>query len=152
MPCCLLVPSHYLNQCWNIVNWILANKIQWNFFIEKNGSLEMNKYLHLTFYNGCDYLSMLGLKLIHVSKRGPSSLHPKVIVTCITLYNWRLQSTPQHSCGFSCIMHCTLCVFHAQLWCEPLLSQSWDTSSAKSVWYICRTQLGQHCDCRWPGT
>ena len=24
------VPSHYLNQCWNIVNWTLRNKPQWN--------------------------------------------------------------------------------------------------------------------------
>ena len=23
--------SHYLNQCWNIVNWTLRNKFQWNF-------------------------------------------------------------------------------------------------------------------------
>ena len=23
-------PSHYLNQCWNIVNWTLRNKPQWN--------------------------------------------------------------------------------------------------------------------------
>ena len=23
-------PSHYLNQCWLIVNWTLRNKIQWN--------------------------------------------------------------------------------------------------------------------------
>ena len=28
------------------------------------------------FYNGCNYLSMLGLKLIHVSKRGHSSELP----------------------------------------------------------------------------
>ena len=26
-----LVPSHYLNQCWVIVNWTLRNKLQWNF-------------------------------------------------------------------------------------------------------------------------
>ena len=25
-----LAPSHYLNQCWNIVNWTLRNKLQWN--------------------------------------------------------------------------------------------------------------------------
>ena len=25
------VPSHYLNQCWVIVNWTLRNKLQWNF-------------------------------------------------------------------------------------------------------------------------
>ena len=23
--------SHYLNQCWNIVNWTLRNKLKWNF-------------------------------------------------------------------------------------------------------------------------
>ena len=23
--------SHYLNQCWNIVNWTLMNKLNWNF-------------------------------------------------------------------------------------------------------------------------
>ena len=28
------VPSHYLNQCWNIVNWTLRNKLQWNSKIE----------------------------------------------------------------------------------------------------------------------
>ena len=26
-----LAPSHYLNQCWNIVNWTSRNKLQWNF-------------------------------------------------------------------------------------------------------------------------
>ena len=31
----------------------------------------MDKYFHLTLYQACDYLSMLGLKLNHVSKRGP---------------------------------------------------------------------------------
>ena len=25
-----LVPSHYLNHCWNIVTWTLRNKFQWN--------------------------------------------------------------------------------------------------------------------------
>ena len=35
-------PSHYLNQCWNIVNWNFGNKLQWNFnqnfniFIQEN--------------------------------------------------------------------------------------------------------------------
>ena len=35
-------PSHYLNQCWNIVNWTIGNKPQWNLkrnsyiFIEEN--------------------------------------------------------------------------------------------------------------------
>ena len=35
-------PSHYLNQCWDIVNWTLRNKLHWNFnrysyiFIQEN--------------------------------------------------------------------------------------------------------------------
>ena len=32
-------PSHYLNQCWNIVSWTLGNKFQWNLkyiFIQEN--------------------------------------------------------------------------------------------------------------------
>ena len=43
MACCFfLVSSHYLNECWNIVNWTLGNKLQWNFnqnsyiFIQEN--------------------------------------------------------------------------------------------------------------------
>ena len=37
-----LVPSYYLNKCWNIVNWTLGNKFQWNInrnlyiFIQEN--------------------------------------------------------------------------------------------------------------------
>ena len=37
-----LSPSHYLNQCWNIVNWTPRNKLQWNvnrnsyIFIQEN--------------------------------------------------------------------------------------------------------------------
>ena len=32
-------PSHYLNQCWNIVNWTLGNKLKW--------SLNQNLYIFL---------------------------------------------------------------------------------------------------------
>ena len=36
------MPSHYLNQCWSIVNWIVGNKLKWNLnrniyiFIQEN--------------------------------------------------------------------------------------------------------------------
>ena len=36
-------------------------------------SLGMDKWFHPILYYGCNYLSMLGLKLNHVSKRGPRS-------------------------------------------------------------------------------
>ena len=28
---CRSAPSHYLNQCWNVVNWAPSNRLQWNF-------------------------------------------------------------------------------------------------------------------------
>ena len=28
------MPSHFLNQCWNIVNWTLRNKLQWNCLLQ----------------------------------------------------------------------------------------------------------------------
>ena len=30
-PVACSVPSYYLNQCWNIVNWTLGNNLHWNF-------------------------------------------------------------------------------------------------------------------------
>ena len=31
MSCCLSAPSHYLHQCWLVVNGTLRNKVQWSF-------------------------------------------------------------------------------------------------------------------------
>ena len=33
--------SHYLNQCWNIVNWTLRNKLQWN--LSRNSNIFFQK-------------------------------------------------------------------------------------------------------------
>ena len=38
-PAAWLAPSHYLNQYWNVVNWTLRNKLQWN--------LNQNSYLFI---------------------------------------------------------------------------------------------------------
>ena len=38
-------------------------------------SLGMDRKFHPIHYNGCNYLSMLGLKINHVSKRGHSSFN-----------------------------------------------------------------------------
>ena len=36
--------------------------------------LGMDELIHPTLYNGCNYSSMVSLKLIHLSKRGPSQI------------------------------------------------------------------------------
>ena len=47
-------PSHYLNQCWNIVNWTFRNKLQWIF------NRNTNIFVHeIAFENVvCDMASM----------------------------------------------------------------------------------------------
>ena len=42
MACRLMAPSHYLNQCWHIVNWTLRSKLQWNFNRNSNIFIEEN--------------------------------------------------------------------------------------------------------------
>ena len=39
-----LAPRHYLNQCWNIVNWTLVNKLLWNFDLNSNIFIHENAF------------------------------------------------------------------------------------------------------------
>ena len=38
------VPSNYLNQCWNIVNWTLRNELQWNLNRSSNNFIQENAF------------------------------------------------------------------------------------------------------------
>ena len=57
-----MAPSHYLNQCWNIVNWTLGNKLQWNLNQNPNIFIQEN-----AFENGvCEMASIcLGLNELY---------------------------------------------------------------------------------------
>ena len=46
----------------------------WDGIILHRWSLGMDKEYYATLYNGINYLSMLRLKLNHISKRGPMCL------------------------------------------------------------------------------
>ena len=48
-------PSHYLNQRWNIVNWTLGNKLQWNFNRNSNIFIEENTFENVV----CEMASLL---------------------------------------------------------------------------------------------
>ena len=41
------VPSHYLNQCSDIVNWTSGNKLQWNFDPNSNSLILENAFLNV---------------------------------------------------------------------------------------------------------
>ena len=63
-------PSDYLNQCWDIVNWALGNKLQWKFNQNSNISfkkmhLKMSSVKWRPFYLGLNVLMcMLNMHLV----------------------------------------------------------------------------------------
>ena len=58
------------------------------------GSLEMDTYLYPTLYNGCYYLSMLGLKVIHGTKSGPG-LSP-LLISFVWYFEYKWSDILQH--------------------------------------------------------
>ena len=55
---CHLSPSHYPYQCWNIVIWILRNKVQWN--VNRNSYIFIKKGIwNCRQRNGSHFLSTL---------------------------------------------------------------------------------------------
>ena len=58
----------------NYIRYRVWDEITYPFANFKYEGFGNAKYFHPTLYNACDYLSTLGLKLNHVSKRDPSSL------------------------------------------------------------------------------
>ena len=46
------VPSHFLNQCWFIVNWALGNKLQWKFNQNTNIFIRENASENIRLRNG----------------------------------------------------------------------------------------------------
>ena len=54
-------PSQYLNQCWNIVNWTLRNKLQWN--LDRNSNITFKK-MHLKVSSAKRRPFCLGLNVL----------------------------------------------------------------------------------------
>ena len=91
----------------------------------------MDTEFHPTHYNGCNHLSMLVLKLIHVSKRGP----------------WSLFTGCQPHRSQLCLCHCMDCIIMDIIFCKACpyeLHTAWCdsfycvylTTSCGSVWCI----------------
>ena len=87
------VPSHYLNQCWVIVNWNIRNKLQWNFnqnkkiFIHKNASENIFcKTAAILWGGGGGWVKVMAVDNLFYAIMGP--LHwewPVACEVCIAL-------------------------------------------------------------------
>ena len=79
---CIRIYIHYKK--WDTIIHSQTSKVhRW--------SLEKDKWFHPTLYWACGYLSMLGLRLIHISKRGPWWGHSK-----LHLHRPRQAARPRH--------------------------------------------------------
>ena len=105
--------SHYLNQCWNIVNWILGNKLHRNFNRNSNISIHENALEDVV----CELASILSqpqcvkdpkdavrqcvhVVMIHAVKPVCSDHLSKKNVTCdlfSNVFEWRLK-LPNYPC------------------------------------------------------
>ena len=56
----------------------------------QTSTLGMENKFQSTFHNGCNYLSMLGLNLNHVSKRGPRFVPVCNLIRNMMIYLWSL--------------------------------------------------------------
>ena len=80
--------SHYLNQCWNIVNWTIGNKLQWNLnpnlyiFIQENAfEIVIRKLVAILSQPHCVKYSFIGSEAINL-KEWQRNLGPVLIWRC----------------------------------------------------------------------
>ena len=80
----LVAPSHYLNQCWNIVNWTLRNKLQWNLNRNSNIFIQENAFESVV----CETVAILSLpQCVKKQYPGGVSLH---LVSSSNEFSWHL--------------------------------------------------------------
>ena len=106
------MPSHYLNQWWNIVNWTLKNKLQWNlnwnsYIFNKENAIEMLSTQWLPFCLGLNVLTLCAMQNLSSSSNENieqninecvclnmiNSLAPGGFDYSIKLVNFKLTST-----------------------------------------------------------
>ena len=81
------VPSHRLNQCWNIVNWTLRNKLQWNFIINSYVFIQEN-----AFENGIWKMVAILSWIQCVNVHSQTLLSPKVL---LGMALWKAKNQPK---------------------------------------------------------
>ena len=99
-----MAPSHYLNQCWNIINWTLRNKLQWNFNRNSNIFIHENALENVV----CEMASILSR---------PKCVNRIVIKPLRVRGYWQFLSSHNQETYCREICHC----HHHFDWTKPVL-------------------------------
>ena len=95
-------PSQYLDQCWNIVNWTLRNKIQW--------SINHNSYIFIQVKYQSQFIYFHSRKCIwkcHLQNGG------HVLKNCHVLKNWHRAATQHYHYIDSSVQNCSNSIANA---------------------------------------
>ena len=95
-PVAFPTPSHYLNQCWNIGNWTLRNKLQWNTNQNSCIFIQENAYENVMssgkWWSSCLDLNALrpshsgtGLNCVSMDETSPKTRWPVLMALCSLL-------------------------------------------------------------------
>ena len=86
-PVACTAPSHYLNQCWTIVNWTLSNKLQCNLNRNSNTFIQENALESVV----CEMAAILSRPQC-VKHAGPFHRHHhSEFLACFEQIRWKIQ-------------------------------------------------------------
>ena len=72
------MPSHYLNQCWDIVNWTLRKKLQWNINRNSNSFIQENAFENVV----CEMAAILPRPQWVKSNDTMETINPTSMIIC----------------------------------------------------------------------
>ena len=124
------MPTHYLNQCWIILNWYLINKLQWNLILNSNPVTEKN-----TFEIA---VCKMGRILSAQWRPSCSGFNVTNLIKIVAIYMWQTETGPRQDniihnymnpgYGVATICHQVRCL----RWGHPSLLY---TAKSLLIWY-----------------
>ena len=149
-----MAPSHYLNQCWNIINWTLRSKFQWilnhnSYIFIQDGRNKMAAIFQMTFLNVFKNVIWEMAAILsrpqYVKIKGTTSHWAEFSRTFSHwLYRWVMLSlTWPQICYY---IHCKICNSTMEI-IECFSTHSWVLESSCGQWIIPLCEQEQYCGC-----
>ena len=148
-------PSHYLKQCWIIVNWTLRNKLQWNFNRNSNILIQGNALEHVV----CEMAYILSRPQCVNSTKAGKCVHVMTSSSprSLTVFTWfhfsinhvigQVEHFPQSfaiSHGISWTLGAS-CRRYGFLWHGQLFLNDWILCNRNTmkflIWKTCRPKM-----------
>ena len=102
-------PSHYLNQCWNVVNWTLGDKLRWNLNRNSHIFIQENAFEHVVWKMAAILSRSQCVKDVSIYRLLAPEKNRVLCAPLIVIQIWRTSSCVVHQppigslyCGYGC--------------------------------------------------